>query len=195
MSSFYSERTLEYLLVPELKRVLEKNGKKVVPIFFRQLREGTLISNSMMEGKRFKILALFVRRGKLASKNSVLYSKINNSVISMKTDLNKNGISVIFGVSSAKSIYDLSHSEIYWISSDKINFTYNLDIYLTIEKNELTISNDEIFTLVENSKYYNFEEMCCFLKALRAKERMNSRILWFARVWIYEPVYFLIFDD
>lgn len=194
MSSFYSERTVEYILVPELCNIILKYKKNVVPIFFRQLREGTNLSSELFGNNKFRILAMFARRAKLFNPNSCLHIKINHSVIKMFKNLDAVGIPVIFGASTARSLIELSNSEVKWISIYEAYYKNLDDIYLDLDDDEFTINENEIIELIDESKLFEFEEMCSHLEELRKNEKMESRLPWFSRTWIYEPVYFLIFD-
>jgi hypothetical protein len=194
MSSFYSERTIEYILVPKLCDLIHKYKKNVVPLFFRQLREGTNLSSALFGNKKFQIIAMFARRGKLSNSNDYLHIKINHSVIKMFEKLNSIGIPVIFGSSNARSLIELSNSQVNWFSIDKISYNNLDDIYLALDDKEFAINENEIIKLIDKSRLFEFEEMCFHLEELRKKEKSESRLPWFSRTWVYEPVYFLVFD-
>jgi len=194
MSSFYSERTIEYILVPKLCNLIHKHKINVVPLFFRQLREGTNLSSELFGNKKFQMIAMFARRGKLSNPNDYLHIKINHSVIKMFKNLNSIGIPVIFGASNARSLIELSNSDVNWISIYKVPYKNLDDIYLDLDDKEFSINENEIIELIDKSRLFEFEEMCSHLEELRKKEKMERGLPWFSRVWMYEPVYFLIFD-
>lgn len=194
MSSFYSERTIEYILVPKLCNLIHKYKKNVVPLFFRQLREGTNLSSTLFGNKKFQIIAMFARRGKLSDPNGHLYIKINYSVIKMFENLNSIGIPVIFGASNAKSLIELSKSDVNWISIDKVAYRDSEDVYLYLDDKEFYINENVIIELIDKSRTFEFEELCFHLNELRKNEKHESKRPWFSRTWVYEPVYFIIFD-
>ena len=59
-SSFISEHTADYILIPSLINILRQEFKVVVPIFPWISREGNRFSRNIHQQDKFKVVAVFI---------------------------------------------------------------------------------------------------------------------------------------
>ncbi len=64
-TSFISEHTAEFALVPALKLILQKKYDYVTPIFPWMARECSNISTIIHKGDKFRVAGLYPRRPKI----------------------------------------------------------------------------------------------------------------------------------
>lgn len=114
-TSFMSERSLEYLLVPQLIGALMPYCKNAIPISFWKTREGGKVSSHLHSHKRIRVIALFARRPKLAAGSAIIHGKINHEVSRFAQASKSYGIPAIAGFCSANSLFDLEPDSAYWI--------------------------------------------------------------------------------
>ncbi|PNH95719.1 hypothetical protein C1O24_13365 [Vibrio diazotrophicus] len=110
MTSFCSERTIEYLLVPHLVNVLSKHFSKVIPIYSYATREFTKLSKSLHKNESFHAIALFPRRPKLTNYGSVGIST-GNRLEQFQQITELRGIPVILGTVNASDFWGLDNSD------------------------------------------------------------------------------------
>jgi len=113
MSSFMSEHTAEFYLVPRLCDILRTRFSHVLPFFFWSTREGnsTAARTDMPDG--FNVCALFARRPKIAGEQ--LAMTINREVHQTASALSMIDIPTFAGVPLVRSLWDMRHTnEIAW---------------------------------------------------------------------------------
>ena len=79
-TSFLSERSTEYLLIPKIVNILKKEYKTVIPIYPWLTREGSKISKIIHKDDKFLVLGLYPRRPKIDVDNNIIYVKINDEL-------------------------------------------------------------------------------------------------------------------
>ena len=108
-TSFISEHSAEFSLVPHLKMELEKHFDYVAPIFPWLNRETSKISNQTHINDRFKVLTLFPRRPKLDhNDNRKIFMTINADLSIFKEFASKFNVPVIAGCPPATNFWELS---------------------------------------------------------------------------------------
>lgn len=81
-TSFISEHSAEYILVPDLATVLYKKYSSVVPIYFWATREGGRLAAASMKASQVRLVTAFARRPKTSNPgDSDLILKINTTLL------------------------------------------------------------------------------------------------------------------
>ena len=110
-TSFISERTTEYVLVPKLTNILKRKFDAVIPIFPWATREGSNISKQIHKQDKFRVVGMFPRRPKLNYANSSnIIIKINRQILLGAQDSLKLGIPIVAGCPMVKNFWELGSS-------------------------------------------------------------------------------------
>jgi hypothetical protein len=106
-TSFLSEHSAEFVLVPQLIRILSDSYEGITPFYFWAGREGSLISKCCDTGESIRMVAVYARRPKISSYNDYEITVKFNAVLSEKAyEFSKVGIPVLAGVPRVTSIMD-----------------------------------------------------------------------------------------
>lgn len=117
-TSFISEHSAEFVIVPMMKALLEKKFSVVVPIFPWLSREFGNRAKSTHGFSWFHVLALFPRRPKISDEGDVLVT-INGELSVYKEIALKHGITVLAGCPNATNLRELATcDECAWIDVD-----------------------------------------------------------------------------
>jgi hypothetical protein len=195
--SFISEHTAEFVLVPQLTKILRQKFEVVVPIFPWLNREGNTFARSIHKQDKFHIVGLYSKRPKLNEESDKFVIKINHEFIAGASQASKVNIPMIVGCPLIKKLWDLNENtnciwikltettkDFYYIEcedklSNKLNFLQNTEIF---NKND-----DLLNFVVKNSKKVDYENFIYDIRNIRA----NSPV-FFMGFGIYKPVYFLL---
>jgi hypothetical protein len=106
-SSFMSEHTAEYVLVPDLARQLNARFRAVTPIFFWARREGTALARANPGGS-VRLIAAYARRPKTEYSGAPdITVKFNELVFEHTWALSQVGVPVFAGVPCVSRLSDL----------------------------------------------------------------------------------------
>lgn len=127
-SSFISEHTAEFILVPKLVSILREKYNTVVPIFPWLTREGGKLSNNIHGDDKFKVLILFPRRPKInISLSNQILIKINENLVSAANEFSEVNIPVISGCPVIRDFWNINDDpKCIWI-----NLNSNVNKYYT----------------------------------------------------------------
>lgn len=181
-TSFISEHSAEFVIVPKMKALLEKRFSIVVPIFPWLSREFGNRAKSAHGFSGFHVLALFPRRPKISDEGDVLVT-INGELSVYKEIALKHGITVLAGCPNANNLRGLATcDECAWIDVDGYyNYLQNINCLdgkrLTDEEVIASVSKGEVHTMESLEKF--IRETCYVLPASFFGMR-------------YKPVYFLV---
>ncbi|MDP8239658.1 MAG: hypothetical protein P9X24_11265 [Candidatus Hatepunaea meridiana] len=203
-TSFISEHTAEYFLIPKLINALSREGRNVIPFYFWRSREGSNISQKCDRNQKIRLLAMYPRRPKInVPMQDAVLVKFNEVIFNRAKYLQSNGIPTIAGVPLVSSLFNLSlDCPCAWfvISQNlKINQDYKLTITISSnsvvdEDSNLIIKPHYIEDIVE---YYeeNSLEMT-WQKAIEILKGSGDDNPYFYHYFgvRYKPVYFLIQD-
>ena len=202
-TSFISEHTAEFALIPILKRILQKEFEFVIPIYPWMTREGGNISKSLHQNDKFKILGLYPRRPKIALLDKEnIYLKINEQVIYSARSGLILGIPIIAGCPLARDFWELGKTpNCLWI---RLNFKSNENIEFQIKQGKSLYLGRDLSEMVfqkENEilKYINKNaslfDVDAAIEAFR-KIKMDSINLKYYSSFAfwggYKPIYFLL---
>jgi len=202
-TSFLSEHSAEFCLVPSLCAILEKQWL-VTPVYFWSTREGSRLAQECDSGEQITILAMFARRPKMShAGDQTIQVKINFSLQERTQSLLESGIPVLAGVPLVSSILNFQiSSPCVWLRLTPSAGAYE-DIYIEIDKRTGNITRsklgepfciltpEDIRLLTQQSRSTVLSEAIQNIKGMGRKHNygISSRFLWFGN---YKPVYFLL---
>lgn len=205
MSSFASERTIEYSLVPLLKGELRRGFGSVVPLFPWMNREAGSASFAAHKGWHGRVLALFVRRPKLDSPG-VVRAQIGADLFEFATRARQLGIPTLAALPVVDSLISLAGDpQILWWTiascepedlSLKIRLSDGLVTSWLGSKASLEpVHSEEIARCAtERCELLSWAEAMMSIRSLRNMQQPlsgSARWPWWGG---YRPVYFLIGD-
>lgn len=140
-TSFASERTLEYVLIPKIKDLLS-HKYRVVPIYPWKQYEGNNLGKSSFDLRPIKVLAFFPRRPKVNHPfSNDIELKINNVLGITSTELDKHKIPCIAGaplISNLDGLEENAPIVLFNIKGQEFR-----DTYYVIDKNNSKVINKE----------------------------------------------------
>jgi len=196
-SSFISEHTAEYVLVPSLVKILKKRFSTVVPMYPWITREGTNLSKEIHQHDSFNVIGLFCKRPKIHVKDRNILFKINNDFLRTQEVSYDVGIPILVGIPLIKNLWQLSEKpNCIWAKlSEEIEPYYeipnndDLSDWLNLPDNGHLFSVDEdLLEYIENNT--RLMNLVSFIESVRIIRRTNPSSLFGSG--IYKPVYFLI---
>lgn len=184
-TSFCSERTAEYVLVPELSSILSQWFDDVVPIFSYANREFTKLSQSIHMQDEFRVLALLPRRPKVEDGGNNVYLTFNYDLKKFVQVSEENNIPVLFGCPIASSFWELGkHNRCLWLSPSTLD---SCQYFTSVNSlSSKMISQHELKKLIIASPIISFNELVLIAKEGRdvlPKTHFGIR---------YRPIYFLL---
>lgn len=187
-TSYISEHSAEYYLVPALKTILQEQYSHVAPVFPWISRELSKISKHLHKDDHFHVLVMFPRRPKLNHLDGgEIYVTINFELEDFNKAGKGKGVPVIAGCPRAVDIWDLSYCHSYaWLDLAQSNYHEYLNPISKLEKNGDLLEKEDILALVRNSTIFNLESFEDFFRD--SKKNQPYRMYGSQ----YKPVYFLI---
>ena len=184
-TSFISEHSAEFVLVPNMKALLEKKFSVVVPIFPWLSREFGNQSKSSHGFSGFYVLALFPRRPKISDEGDVLVT-INDELSVYKEIALKHGITVLAGCPKANNLRELATcNDCAWIDIDSY-YDYLENINFLGAKR---LDDEDVIASVSKGVVHSMESLEKFIR--------DTRYVLPAGFFgmRYKPVYFLAEED
>lgn len=187
-TSYISEHSAEYYLVPALKEILQEQYSHVAPVFPWISRELSKISRLLHKDDQFHVLVMFPRRPKLHDqKRYEIYVTINQELEDFNKAGESNGVPVIAGCPRAIDIWDLSNCQNYaWLDLTRNSYHEDLNPISELEENGCLLEKSDILALVRNSAIFNLESFEGFF---RIQKKSQPYRMYGSQ---YKPVYFLI---
>jgi biopolymer transport protein ExbD len=196
-SSFLSEHTTEFVLVPKLTKILKQKFEIVIPIFPWMTREGNNFSRSIHKNDKFLIVGLYPKRPKLNLTGNEFQIKINKEFLNGAKAASKINIPMIVGCPLAENLWDLDdNAKCIWIKlTDKTNNFYYVEYedkklhkYKILQTDEVLNEKEDILKFVINgSKEFDYGKLILAMQTIKA----NSTV-YFMGFGTYKPVYFLL---
>ena len=127
-TSFISEHTAEYIMIPKFKSILKKSYSIIVPIYPWLKREFGALSTNIHANDTFKVVGLYPRRPKLISKSGNFMVKVNPDLIDCSEEALSNNIPMIAGCPLATNFKELNENTIYFRAklSNSTSFFYEI---------------------------------------------------------------------
>lgn len=198
LTSFMSERTAEYIILPHLTNILGQSFKSVTPIFYWATREGN--SNNIFSfSAPVKILSMYARRPKINTKMpECVYVKFNQLLFDRSQYLYENGIATIVGVPISQSLADLNtktKTKLFEINvnghEEIISFDINSSARITT-KNVFELDAKDVIKFIDaKSQLIYWEDFPRLIKGMR---HYSSSHGYFRSIFgdIYKPVYIIL---
>lgn len=108
-TSFMSEHTAEYALVPDLVGLLAEHFSTVIPLYFWATREGSRVGRGTRIDAPVRVVAAFARRPKVSNPgDEKILVKINDALFAAAQAGEEVGIPVLAGVPLVNSLAQFS---------------------------------------------------------------------------------------
>lgn len=199
-SSFISERSAEYILIPQFAELLFPLSNRIIPIYHWVSREGANLSKESLKNKPIKLVALFARRPKVDFIGSEqIEVKFNRELFDKAEYLIKHGITVFSGVPLVTKLDDVrigAHCK--WFNLQPTSFGCNE--YVIVDQDGKVL-NDETNNISEvtsrnivdiinyKSAQLTWIEAVGIIRNMNRNSNKNRK--WFF-VGGYKPVYFIV---
>ncbi|MDD1793926.1 hypothetical protein LRP50_12350 [Enterovibrio sp. ZSDZ42] len=180
-TSFMSEHSAEFALVPSMRTLLKKSFSTVIPIYPWLSREFGRKSQNYNDIGEFKVIALFPRRPKLIKKD-ILFT-INHELIEYSNEASKHGVLTIAGLPLVRSLLELDqYPECLWFelttARSGLQSTYDAETY--------RLSESVILSILKDSKVHTMSSLENFVRHVK---HITSTGFFGAK---YKPVFFLV---
>jgi hypothetical protein len=198
-SSFLSERSTEYVLIPKFSESLYQITKRITPIFFWTTREGASHSKASFKNKSVVVVALYARRPKVLSVDSnVIELKFNDELFSRSEYLVGNGIPVFAGAPLVSKL-----DEFYLGASCKwfniLPASLKVDEYIYLDKtgritdrssnNIVEVTTSDIINIIQDiSRQLTWDAA---VNIIKNNKYNNHNARWYFGGG-YKPVYFIL---
>lgn len=200
-SSFISEHTAEYVLIPRLTEILKQKFEVVVPIYPWMTREGNNLSKSLHEQDKFKMVGFYPRRPKIDLNSQKIAIKINDEFLNGAKEASKINIPMLAGCPIARNLLELNNdTKCIWIKlTDKTRNIYDIEyidgipVEFKIKQNEEVLNtNDDILNFISN--YCKELDFVNLIQAIQTIRQYSSTV-YFMGFGTYKPIYFLLKDE
>lgn len=200
-TSFISEHTAEFVLVPTLKGILQKEFEIVTPIFPWMTREGSKVSKILHRNDKFKIIGMYPRRPKIDLSNKEnIFIKINEQIILGAQSGLSLGIPIIAGFPLVKDFWSLGKDPIcIWIKlnaqSDEIfQIEYVGDLHLDKDLSQIVFykERDILNYINDNARLF---DIVTAMNMFRKIKKDSGNLEFYSRFTFwggYKPIYFLL---
>jgi hypothetical protein len=116
MSSFLTERTVEYAILPRLLSYLKQRFGAAVPMYFWATREGNSVAQELHANQRFRVLVVFARRPKVLADRQHMLGKINQELFEFADRAFVHGLPSIAAYPAVRDLFELGGAfQTYWI--------------------------------------------------------------------------------
>ena len=114
MSSFFTERTAEYAILPPLLSYLRQRFGAAVPMYFWATREGNGVAQELHASQRIRVLVVFARRPKVLDGQHML-GKINQELFEFADRALVHGFPSIAAFPVVRDLFELGGAfQTYW---------------------------------------------------------------------------------
>ena len=201
-TSYICEHTAEYVLVPELKKIFQKEFNFVTPVYPWLLREGSKLSKEIHNTDKFRIFGLYPRRPKLEhAKSTNITININHElIVSAKTAM-EYGIPLIAGYPLANNFWELGNKpNCIWIElCERTNKRYYFEVdngkikQNNLQQNNIFINDNDLTNKIINKcNIFSLTEVLDIFKKIKYKSQEFVNFQPLAFIGGYKPVYFFM---
>jgi hypothetical protein len=106
MTSFFSERTAEYSILPVVMSYLKTRFGAAVPMYYWASREGNTVAREVHDGRHVRTLALFARRPKSVTKRTIS-GKLNAELFEFADRAELHGVRTVGGFPVVRDLFEL----------------------------------------------------------------------------------------
>jgi hypothetical protein len=196
LGSFLNEKTVEYILVPQLVEILHAKFECVIPFYFWANREGSTRTNKMMMHNDYKLIVFYARRPKIYSHDDErIQMKINTLLFERSKYFGIYDIPLLAGVPLLSDFSKMSlKSKCAWFQIGDSGYDESL-ILNTLSENTIDFPNikklepsDVIGLIEQRSRKFEWAEIVEIIKNVKYSENYH----WHFMGERYKPVYILV---
>jgi hypothetical protein len=196
LGSFLNEKTVEYILVPQLVEILHTKFESVIPFYFWANREGGSRTNSMMMDNDYKLIVFYARRPKIySSDDEFILVNINTLLFERSKYFEAYDIPLLAGVPLLSDFSKIRlKSKCEWFQIGTTGHDESL-LLNTVSENKIDLPNikkldphDIIGMIEQKSRRFEWPEIVSIIKNIQFSE--NYR--WHFMGERYKPVYILL---
>lgn len=115
MTSYFSERTAEYSILPLVVAYLADRFGAAAPMYYWSSREGNSMARELHEQARLRVLAIFARRPK-SWRRDVLLGKLNLELFDFAHKASLHGVPTVAAFPVVRDIFELGGNfHIHWL--------------------------------------------------------------------------------
>ena len=204
-TSFISEHSAEYVLVPRLAHIMEQQFSKAIPLYFLSNREGSIIARRCNPFQRVRILNMFARRPKVFTPNQPsIEVKFNESLFEIAELSQTMGIPTFAGVPVVSSVMDFGlDANCIWFglsgTHTDVHYEISLDGEILSQPIQSSVfsgpldENGLINAVLQNSRVMIWEEAVENLRTIRRGAK-PVKTFWFGFGGGYHPFNFILID-
>lgn len=204
MTSFFSERTAEYSILPTVITYFRYRFGAAAPMYFWASREGNAAAHEVHAGRQMRVLVLFARRPK-GWKGEMLFGKINADLFEFAEKATQIGLPCFAGFPAVKSVLELGEEfRTYWfplIGREQGDLNFQVDLSrptlapTTMGGDPLwTVELDDLGDAVQNAKSLPWSAVTAAIRSMRRAPRRTSYGQFFGGGNVYSPTYILVPD-
>lgn len=202
MTSFFSERTAEYSILPTVVTYLRQRFGAAAPMYFWSTREGNTVADEVHAGRRMRVLVVFARRPKVG-RGAVLLGKLNAELFEFAKRAEQHGLPCFAGFPAVRSVLELGEDfRTHWFpligeEQDDLNFQVDLSqpylIPTAMDGNALrTVELGDIGDAVENARILQWSDVVKVIRSIRLAHRRTSYGAFLGGGSPYAPAYILV---
>lgn len=202
MTSFISERTAEYVVVPSMAKILSNAYGKVIPLFFWVSREGGNVSKNSFN-EMVRVVALYARRPKL---NHVfddnIQIKFNQILFDRRDFFYEKGITTLCGAPICNSLSSFAYeTSIKWFylkahgNETTIDFEINNLSRKITNENVVILNENEVLEIVKNeSQLMRWDDAINTIRELKNRGKQYARWGYVSGLFgdLYKPVFLVL---
>lgn len=202
MTSFFSERTAEYSILPTVVTYLRQRFGVAAPMYFWATREGNTVANEVHVGRRMRVLVVFARRPKI-SKGAMLLGKLNAELFEFARRAEQYGLPCFAGFPVVRSVLELGADfRTHWfplIGEEQDDLYFQVDLSqlhlapTTMDGHALQpVELGDLGDAVENAHVLPWSDVIKAIRSLRHPHRRTSYGDFFGGGSLYTPAYVLV---
>ena len=203
-TSYVSEHTVEFYLVPRFRKALARGFKSTIALYFWASREGSIAARSACPRGQMRVIAVYPRRPKLDPDRQTTAMKVNAELFCAAGEFRRLGVPVFAAFPLVGSLSDFAGDvDFLWFSircngqGGRMGFDVEIEIGEAMPDRPVSrlldgpLSDEDICrTVMEESKPLHWGEV---IEAINRVRRLESAGLQprFPFGPVYKPVYFL----
>lgn len=202
MTSYFSERTAEYSILPPLVAYLAKRFGRAAPMYYWSTREGNTVAREVHANQRLRVLAVFARRPKVWD-GSVIRATMNPELFDFAHRAKALGIPTVAGLAAVANVFELGQDcRTLWLALDEADsegFEFHVDLSsVTLSparwdgKIVGTLQVDDLGDAVEAAPILSWRDAMVAIGSVRRASRVSGFQVWGGS--FYTPAYIVVPD-
>lgn len=202
MTSFFSERTAEYSILPTVVTYLRQRFGAAAPMYFWSTREGNTVAHEVHAGRRMRVLVVFARRPKVW-RGAVLLGKLNAELFGFAQRAEQHGLPCFAGFPAVRSVLELGEDfRTHWfplIGEERDDLYFQVDLSqphlapTAMDGHALqTAELGDLGDAVENARVLPWSDVIKAIRSVRHPQQRTSYGDFFGGGSLYAPAYVLV---